>query len=104
MTRMRSVETDGHDPVLLNLCLIETMSFGGNSGAPVFFHLGADREPGQLNLSAPIFEACRNHEGRLRPRESYWCSANKRGCCLGTKRRHCRCRSRISAPRDSFFR
>ena len=33
---------------LLELYLIETFSFGGNSGAPVFFYLGSDRRPGTL--------------------------------------------------------
>lgn len=33
---------------LLELYLIETFSFGGNSGAPVFFYLGSDRSPGNL--------------------------------------------------------
>ena len=34
--------------------LLEVASFGGNSGAPVFFSLGADREPGMLVIGAPI--------------------------------------------------
>ena len=32
----------------VELYLLETMSFGGNSGAPVFFSQGMDREPGHL--------------------------------------------------------
>jgi hypothetical protein len=49
-------EPGARDPVLLDLYLIETMSFGGNSGAPVFFYLGADREPGILNAGAPVLK------------------------------------------------
>jgi hypothetical protein len=30
------------------LYLLETQSYGGNSGSPVFFYLGHDRFPGQL--------------------------------------------------------
>lgn len=49
-------EPGARDSVLLDLYLIETMSFGGNSGAPVFFYLGADREPGILNIGAPVLK------------------------------------------------
>lgn len=34
-----------------DLYLIESQSFGGNSGSPVFFSFGATREPGMLRLS-----------------------------------------------------
>lgn len=34
--------------VMLDLYLIECQSFGGNSGSPVFFYLGATREPGSV--------------------------------------------------------
>lgn len=37
-----------------DLYLIETFSFGGNSGSPVFFYLGSDRDPGALIVSRPI--------------------------------------------------
>lgn len=35
---------------LLDLYLVETQSFGGNSGSPVFFLFGATRQPGQIRL------------------------------------------------------
>jgi hypothetical protein len=38
----------GKEAELVELYLLETMSFGGNSGAPVFFSQGADREPGHI--------------------------------------------------------
>ncbi len=38
-----------------NLLLVETGAYGGNSGSPVFFYLGADREPNVLGL-APIIK------------------------------------------------
>jgi len=34
--------------------LIETASYTGNSGAPVYFYSGAEKEPGQLKLNEPI--------------------------------------------------
>jgi hypothetical protein len=39
-----------------HLYLIESGSFGGNSGAPVFFYFEAEREPGALNLGQPILK------------------------------------------------
>lgn len=36
------------------LYLIEAASYGGNSGSPVFFYLGSDREPGTLVVGSPI--------------------------------------------------
>lgn len=39
-----------------DLYLVETGSYGGNSGAPVFFYLGSDREPGALILGPPILK------------------------------------------------
>jgi Trypsin-like peptidase domain len=38
---------------LAELYLLETMSFGGNSGSPVFFTQGADRTPGSIILGPP---------------------------------------------------
>jgi hypothetical protein len=43
----------GKPPVLGQLYLLETMSFGGNSGSPVFFMQGVDRQPGTLVVGAP---------------------------------------------------
>ena len=40
----------------MDLYLIEIGSYGGNSGAPVFFYLGSDREPGNLIVSSPILK------------------------------------------------
>jgi hypothetical protein len=46
---------DGNNPVQdADLYLLETQTYGGNSGAPVFFYLGLDRNPGQLVLGAEI--------------------------------------------------
>ena len=41
---------------LMDLYLIEAGSYGGNSGSPVFFYLGSDREPGSLIVGAPIIK------------------------------------------------
>lgn len=38
---------------LMDLYLIESSSFGGNSGSPVFFYLGSDREPGSIVVGPP---------------------------------------------------
>jgi len=40
----------------MSLYLIEAGSYGGNSGAPVFFYLGSDRTPGVLIVSNPILK------------------------------------------------
>lgn len=37
-----------------DLYLLETQSYGGNSGSPVFFSLGMDRIPGQIYLGTEI--------------------------------------------------
>ncbi|HZP75842.1 MAG TPA: trypsin-like peptidase domain-containing protein [Pseudolabrys sp.] len=42
----------GKPAEMVELYLLETMSFGGNSGSPVFFSQGMDRVPGQLTLGA----------------------------------------------------
>ncbi|MEQ1656464.1 MAG: serine protease [Nitrospira sp.] len=44
---------DGQD---MDLYLIEAASYGGNSGSPVFFYLGSDREPGALVVGPPIIK------------------------------------------------
>jgi hypothetical protein len=41
---------------LMDLYLIEAGSYGGNSGSPVFFYLGSDREPGSIVVGSPIFK------------------------------------------------
>ena len=44
---------EGSKPAeMVELYLLETMSFGGNSGSPVFFSQGMDRQPGQIILGA----------------------------------------------------
>jgi hypothetical protein len=40
----------------VDLYLVETGSYGGNSGAPVFFYLGSDREPGSLIVGPPVLK------------------------------------------------
>lgn len=37
-----------------DLYLIEAGSYGGNSGSPVFFYLGSDREPGSIIVGQPV--------------------------------------------------
>jgi Trypsin-like peptidase domain len=46
-----------------DLYLIEVGSYGGNSGSPVFFYLGADREPGTLYLGSPVLKLAGIMEG-----------------------------------------
>lgn len=41
---------------LMDLYLVEAGSYGGNSGSPVFFYLGSDREPGSLMIGSPILK------------------------------------------------
>lgn len=40
----------------MDLYLIEAGSYGGHSGAPVFFYLGSDREPGSIVVGSPILK------------------------------------------------
>lgn len=37
----------------MDLYLLESLSFGGNSGSPVFFHLSPLRTPGQISITGP---------------------------------------------------
>lgn len=41
------------DGKMMDLYLLETQSFGGNSGSPVFFYLNQTRQPGSIILGAP---------------------------------------------------
>jgi hypothetical protein len=41
---------------LMDLYLIEIGAFGGNSGSPVFFYLGSDREPGSVAVGNPVLK------------------------------------------------
>ncbi|MCK4787500.1 MAG: trypsin-like peptidase domain-containing protein [Desulfobacteraceae bacterium] len=38
------------------LYLIESASYGGNSGSPVFFYLGSEREPGKFIFGRPVIK------------------------------------------------
>lgn len=40
----------------MELYLVESASFGGNSGSPVFFYFGAEREPGVLTVGQPVLK------------------------------------------------
>ena len=44
------------DGMKSELYLMESSSYGGNSGSPVFFYLGAEREPGSLVLGSPVLK------------------------------------------------
>jgi len=39
-----------------HLYLIESGSYGGNSGSPVYFYLGSDREVGSVTVGPPILK------------------------------------------------
>lgn len=43
-------------PQYMQLYLLETQSYGGNSGSPVFFSLGSDRQPGSIIVGPPIIK------------------------------------------------
>ena len=51
--RIRWQDSPNKPPQLVHLYLLETMSFGGNSGSPVFFSQGIDRQPGSIVVGAP---------------------------------------------------
>jgi hypothetical protein len=51
--------------VKAELYLIETNSYGGNSGSPVFFYLGSDREPGSVVVGNPVLELAGVMSGRF---------------------------------------
>lgn len=46
----------GNPPEMLELYLVETQSYGGNSGSPVFFYLGSDRVPGAVIAGPPVLK------------------------------------------------
>lgn len=50
--RFRWQDSPAKPVELVELYLLETMSFGGNSGSPVFFSQGMDRVPGQIILGS----------------------------------------------------
>jgi hypothetical protein len=51
--------------VKAELYLMETNSYGGNSGSPVFFYLGSDREPGSVVVGNPVLELAGVMSGRF---------------------------------------
>jgi hypothetical protein len=51
--------------VKAELYLMETSSYGGNSGSPVFFYLGTDREPGSVVVGKPVLELAGVMSGRF---------------------------------------
>jgi hypothetical protein len=51
--RIRWQSDPAKAPEFVELYLLETMSFGGNSGSPVFFTQGADRQPGSIIIGPP---------------------------------------------------
>jgi hypothetical protein len=46
----------GQAAQLVELYLLETQSYGGNSGSPVFFYFGADRNPGSIIVGPPVLK------------------------------------------------
>ena len=50
----------------MSLYLIEAGSYGGNSGAPVFFYFGSDRTPGMLTVGKPILKLAGVMQGTFR--------------------------------------
>lgn len=44
---------DGKTVELADLYLLECQSFGGNSGSPVFYYFGGDRDPNQFRIGNP---------------------------------------------------
>jgi hypothetical protein len=49
--------TDASKPAEhVRLYLLETQSYGGNSGSPVFFLLGSDRQPGSIIIGPPVIK------------------------------------------------
>jgi len=49
-------EKIGEENNKMDLYLIESASFGGNSGSPVFFYLGSDRSPGSIVVGPPVIK------------------------------------------------
>jgi Trypsin-like peptidase domain len=49
-------QENGKAPEEAELYLLETQSYGGNSGSPVFFYLGADRSPGSIAVGPPVIK------------------------------------------------
>lgn len=54
--RIEWLDNPGKPTELVELYLLETQSYGGNSGSPVFFFLGADRQAGTLYVGPPVIK------------------------------------------------
>lgn len=57
---------EGKNVEMVDLYLLETQSFGGNSGSPVFFYLGSDRIPGSLIVGPPLLKLAGVMKGSFR--------------------------------------
>lgn len=51
--------------VKTELYLMEANAYAGNSGAPVFFYLGADRQPGSIIIGDPVLKLAGIISGRF---------------------------------------
>jgi hypothetical protein len=49
-------QENGQPPQVVELYLVETQSYGGNSGSPVFFLFGADRNPGSIIIGPSVLK------------------------------------------------
>jgi hypothetical protein len=59
-------KTDPAKPAqLVQTYLIETQTYGGNSGSPVFFYLGSDRIPGSITVGPPELRLAGIMEGHF---------------------------------------
>jgi hypothetical protein len=59
-------KTDPAKPAqLVQTYLIETQTYGGNSGSPVFFYLGSDRVPGSIIVGPPELKLAGIMEGHF---------------------------------------
>jgi hypothetical protein len=59
-------DAEGRPPEMVDLYLLETQSFGGNSGSPVFFYLGQDRQPGSIIVGPPVIKLAGVMKGTFR--------------------------------------
>lgn len=59
-------DAEGRPLEMVDLYLLETQSFGGNSGSPVFFYLGSDRVPGSIVLGSPVIKLAGVIKGTFR--------------------------------------
>jgi hypothetical protein len=64
--RIQWPDAVGGPPEMVDVYLLETQSFGGNSGSPVFFYLGADRIPGSIYAGPPVIKLAGVMKGAFR--------------------------------------